>query len=364
VAAGSAHNAAIKADGSLWTWGSNTHGQLGDGTRVDRDRPVRIGAGGWVHVAAGAVHSAAIDAEGRLYTWGDNSKGQLGVGVAVAASSTPVEIPQYAVSNRWVGLAAGDFHTVAVTQDGDMWAWGSNEFGQVGNNGAAAIEPLPVLIGGHTCAAFGGVCRKWVVVAAAGDHTLAILYDFDGVALTYPLWAWGRNDVGQVGDGTLDDKPSPVKIRADMGWVSVSAGRTHSFAMTGVGGTELWVWGDNSWGQLGIGSAVPWVQEPVRFDAALWRSVSGGGAHSAAIMPDGTLWAWGLNSSGQLGTGVDLNRNTPGQVGTAATWAAVSAGFSHTVAVHSNGTLWAWGLNDAGQLGDDAAWVEALVEIP
>jgi alpha-tubulin suppressor-like RCC1 family protein len=374
LAAGWDHSAAITSGGALWTWGSNAYGQLGDGTRVDRDVPVQIPAGAgltWQTVSAGEAHTVAIRSDGRVFTWGDNSLGQLGRALGANGERCPAapslcgaptsgEIPQFLGFDPWVGVAAGASHTVAITRDGSLWAWGNNEFGQVGNGAASIREPVPVLVERYLSTPYGGPSRKWIAVAAAGDHTLGIKELYDGSVRTFTVWAWGRNDVGQVGDGTQGSRSSPVQIGTAVNWRSVSAGFHHSFATNSMG--ELWRWGSNLAGQLGIGPD-PIALAPVRSDAASWTSAWGGGSHSVGIMQDGTLWTWGRNNAGQLGNGTTVDRLIPVQIGVGSTWATAAAGLGHTLAVRSGGSLWAWGNNDVGQLGDGTAWIDVPIEV-
>ncbi|MEW6684312.1 MAG: hypothetical protein AB1451_15555 [Nitrospirota bacterium] len=391
LAAGEVHNAAIKivgqtADqppisyGTLWTWGNNERGQLGDGTLADRDLPIQIGADAtWRQVAVGSLHTVAIKTDGTLWAWGDNSMGQLGVGSQTEWSATPTEVPKPSASDPWVGVATGAFHTLAITRNGNLWAWGANGNGQLGIPSPAPAPPyppefLPVLVNNPADPV------AWINVAAGGDHTLAIKREFPapGIAI-FTLWAWGDNEFRQVGDGSFTDRSEPTKITLDAStatltpdWQSVLAGGQHSLGLKGAG--ELWGWGDNSFGQVGAVAPVgqDTVGAPMLVDSTTtWRSLAGGTAHSAGVKSNGTLWTWGSNEFGQLGyetidpvTGLPICcQPLPTQLGTETLWSTVSAGYGHTIATKTDGALWAWGLNDAGQLGDDAAWRTTLIEI-
>jgi alpha-tubulin suppressor-like RCC1 family protein len=395
LAAGWNHSAAVAPDGRLWTWGSNAYGQLGDGTFVDRDVPVEIPAGTgltWLKVSAGAGHTVAIRSDGRIFTWGDNSLGQLGRALGATGeqcpplldpctAATPGEIPQFLGFDPWVDVAAGALHTVAITRNGELWAWGNNDFGQIGiaptqpcSEATPCREPFPVRV---QDTANG---EAWLDVDAGRGHTLGIkrevVRDAGGFIVARPvtLWAWGLNENGQVGDGTTIDRTSPTKIGTApdpndptrvvylSGWTSVQAGGEQSFAIMGplntqTGSGELWRWGSNVWGQLDIGLA-PGPTAPVRVDSVSWKSVWGGGLHSVGIMADGTLWTWGQNGFGQLGNGSLGDRFIKVQIGVGSQWATAAAGLFHTLAVRSDGTLWTWGNNNDGQLGDGTAWIQ------
>ncbi len=166
------------------------------------------------------------------------------------------------------------------------------------------------------------------------------------------LWAWGNNFFGQMGNGQagfdnyIND---PAMIGTDTDWAYVCAGNVSSFALKTDG--SLWGWGNNSIGQLGIGSNVNMLV-PTKIGEASYITVTSGYYNTFAIRNDGTLWAWGYNNIGQLGTGDLISRSVPTQIGLDSDWVSVKAGYNHVVALKSNGTIWAWGSNNNGQLGD------------
>ena len=192
-------------------------------------------------------------------------------------------------------------------------------------------------------------------LAAGSYHTVTIKTDST-------LWAWGLNDYGQLGDGTNENKNSPIQIGAETNWASVAAGEAHTVAVKTDG--TLWAWGYNDYGQLGDGTNSS-KNSPVQIGAETnWASVAAGEGHTVAVKTDGTLWAWGLNDYGQLGDQTNKNKNNPIQIGTDTNWASVAAGRYHSVAVKTDDTLWTWGYNDEGQLGDGSAWYENPANIP
>ena len=364
VSAGGRHAVAVRTDGSLWAWGDNSSGQLGigdicccDGGTWYSDIPVRIGtATNWMSVSAGGWHTVAVTTTGELWVWGDNGDGQLGIGDVCCCDGGTYSPMQIGTATNWATVSAGGRHTVAVTTTGELWAWGGNSFGQLGDGTGGCCcdgESIPVRIGAAT---------NWATVSAGYEHTIA-------VTTTGELWAWGRNHYGQLGDDRAwvcccDGgmyRTSPVRIGTATNWTSVSAGGLHTVGIK-IDGT-VWAWGGNDVGQLGNGMAwFEYINSPLRLETTMdWAAVSVGGSHTMAITTNDELWAWGSNVNGQLGDGTGgvcccdggiPYRNSPVRIGTATNWATVSAGDSHTVAITTNGELWAWGSSVDGQLGD------------
>ena len=231
-------------------------------------------------------------------------------------------------------VSAGGSHTVALGQDGRVWAWGRNDFGQLGE-GTITFRLIPVEVGGLPPIA---------AVAAGLNHSLAVGQDGS-------LWAWGQNSLGQLGDGTTSLRPSPARVAGLPPISAGAAGRYHSLALGQDG--SLWAWGQNSLGQLGDGTTASDSPSPARV-AGLppIAAVAAGNAHSLAVGQDGSLWAWGYNLYGQLGDGTTSTRLSPTRVAGLPPISAVAAGFSYSLAVGQDGSLWAWGRNDSGQLGD------------
>jgi len=234
VAAGDRHTVAIRSDGTLWAWGWNNYGQLGDGTTIDQYSPKKIGTDNdWISAAAGEYHTFALKSDGSLWAWGSNAYGQLGDGTTIDQYS-PKKI---GTDNDWISAAAGTWHTVALKSDGRLWACGYNQFGQLGD-GTTTDQYSPKKI---------GTDNDWISVAAGAHHTLALKSDGS-------LWAWGYNRFGQLGDDTTTDQYSPKKIGTDNDWIFAAAGLFHTIALKSDG--SLWVWGYNRFGQLGDGTTI------------------------------------------------------------------------------------------------------------
>ena len=335
VSAGGFHSLAVKADGSLWTWGQNYYGQLGTGARSTSQSastpiPEQI-MQGVVSVSAGQYHSLALKEDGSLWAWGKNHFGEIGdgtyTGVQPGTNSyanndrlTPVKI-----MDNVVFISAGDDHSMAIKRDGSLWAWGRNTDGQLGD-GTIVNRPAPVRIMDDVTS-----------VSAGSNHTMAVKTEGS-------LWVWGSNLRGQLGNGTTTTRLSPVRILN--GVASVSAGRHHSMFIKVDG--SLWAMGWNNNGQLGDGTRTDRLSPVKITENAV--SLSTGSGHTMVVKTDGSLWAWGSNYSGQLGDGTTTTRRTPVRVFYEA--AFVSVGSAHTFAIKPDGSLWAWGWNGNGQLGD------------
>jgi alpha-tubulin suppressor-like RCC1 family protein len=325
ISAGNVCISAIKTDGTLWTWGGNNPtGQLGDNTIISRSTPVTTFAGGtnWKQVSCGYFHTAAIKTDGTLWTWGSGNNGKLGTN-NVIGRSTPVTT--FAGGTNWKQVSGGRDHTAAIKTDGTLWVWGANTFGAlgIGNVTTPICTPVTTFLGGS----------NWKQVSVGGDatttgHTAAI--KTDGT-----LWAWGGNGNGQLGNNNTSGRCTPVTTFAGgTNWKQVATGDSFTSA-TKTDGT-LWTWGDNANGQLGIDNAVDRSTPVTTFAGGTnWKQVDCGYNHTAAIKTDGTLWTWGNASSGRLGNNIggSTSRSTPVTTFAGGTnWKQVDCGFSHTAA--------------------------------
>ena len=327
VSLGGYHSAAITADGSLYIWGDNFCGQLGDGTHTDKTTPVKI-MDNVASVSLGGLRSAAITTDGSLYTWGSNG-GLIGDGTT-EVKSTPVKIMDNVAS-----VSLGDYHSAAITTDGSLYTWGDNEYGQLGD-GTTEDKSTPVKIMDNVAS-----------VSLGDEHSAAITTDGS-------LYTWGYNLFGQLGDGESgfdengDELISTVPIKIMDNAASVSLGWYHSAAITTDG--SLYTWGRNYEGQLGDGTATK-SSTPVKIMDNV-ASVSLGYKHSAAITTDGSLYTWGDNYYGQLGNGTAgyTDKLTPVKI--MDNVASVSLEYEHSAAITIDGSLYTWGDNGWGQLGD------------
>lgn len=320
---------------SVFTWGKNICGLLGDGTAVDKSSPVQENSGtlNWCIVSAGSSHISAIKTNGTLWGWGTNSHGMLGDNTVISKSYPVQEITS---STNWSKTTPGLCHTTAIKTDGSLWSWGANSDGRLGDLTVVSKSSPVREISSST---------NWCQVSAGQQHTLAI--KTDGT-----LWAWGGNFAGRLGDNTNVNKSSPVREATfSSNWCQASAG-DHSVALRVDG--SLWSWGSNVYGQLGTGNTTN-SSIPVReaSTSTNWSQANAGDRFSIGMKTTGAVFGWGRNTVGQLGTGNVTNRCIPWpEISGATNWCKVSTKEEHTIALKTDGTLWAWGCNVCGKLGD------------
>ena len=295
-------------------------------------------------LSAGLSHTAYVDEHGTLWTWGSNQEGQRGAetqetGVDREGNQVAVSGTSLAVLEDVRSVAAGGDFTVALKTDGTLWAWGGNDYGQLGNGTVvSAAQPVQVL--------------DQVTAVSAGDYHVAAIRA-DGT-----LWTWGDNLYGQLGDGTRDSVSAPHQVLTDVRFAVM--GDYHAAAISTDG--TLYTWGSNLDGQLGTGGLGDTTDEgtgamlqltptAVSLPAAV-SDVTVGAGHTAAILSDGTLWTWGRNDAMQLGlTEAGAQVWEPGQVVELVPAQAVSAGTDQTVCLLTDGEVQAWGSPAMGQLG-------------
>lgn len=356
VDAGSTHSCAIKTNFSLWCWGDNSFGQIGNG---DPQGQLCIGGAStfcrdktkkqWVKVSAGYLYTCAIERGSlRLYCWGRNNYGQLGH----SDSIVPVEVSG---GGQWRQVAAGDTHTCAIKTDNTLWCWGRDDKGQLGNDGLYSTKTVPVRVS-------AAISPTWVDVDVENKQSCAVAttfvmycwgqwgwvgtvggsnnptptrvqsgdisyftdwrsvatgrYHICGIRASGALYCFGKNNAGQVGNGTDKDAKFPVPVNANMKWLSVDLGLDFSCGVRSNG--ELWCWGDNFFGQPGqlcgneyslVGPRmcdvfIPAYPSPVREatkSATAWSKLDAGGFHSCSIKSSKQLFCWGQDTQAQLG---------------------------------------------------------------
>lgn len=339
VSAGVAHSAGIRTGGTLWTWGRNNVGQIGDGSTVaSRTTPTQIGtATDWQSISCGGSHTIALKTNGTLWAWGLNSFGQLGNGNTTNSNI----LVQVGTDTDWAYISAGDEFSLALKTNGSLWAWGRNDNSQLGD-GTTVAKNSPIQIGNQT---------NWESISAGANHSLAIKTNGN-------LYGWGVNSLGQLGNGGTANESAPVKIGNDNDWNKVAASTIHSIAFKD--DFSFWVWGGNNEGQLGVGTSGAGTNLTSPFNIISLNgcnTMSKGSQNTIVKKTDGTVWAWGANLVGQLGNGTTSGSFTtsPVQLGSANDWQTISMRGTHVLALKNDGSLYAWGNNIYGQVGDGTA---------
>ena len=333
VAAGQSHTVLVKPDGTVWTWGYNGTGQLGDGTQTQRATPVQVTTlVNIVGVAAGANHTLALDSSGTVWAWGYNFYGQLGDN-STSMRTSPVVVGGLP---NVIAIAAGTSHSVALGADGSVWTWGRNDQGQLGNGNMAVTQSnAPLLISsGWTATA----------IAAGRNHTLVVRTGGE-------LWGWGANGSGQLDDGTTTTpRSSAVRATGITGAVAAAGGSAHSLVLLSNG--QVWATGDDSSGQLGDNGSTARSTMAQVAGVPLASAVAAGQSFSSVRTQAGEVWSWGAGTSGQIGDGAGTTRRTPVKTTLTGTITHHAAGDNHGIAVTSTGIVYTWGYNLFNQLGD------------
>jgi RHS repeat-associated protein len=335
IATGDNFTCALTSTGAVQCWGSNVSGQLGNGTTIDSSTPVAVSglSSGVMAVAAGGYHTCAMTNTGTVKCWGNNYFGQLGNGTTIN-STTPVTVS--GLTSGMIAVAAGALHTCALTNTGAVKCWGYNNRGQLGN-GTTIDSSTPVVVSGLT----SGV----IAVTAGGYHTCALIN-------TGAVKCWGYNVYGQLGNGATINSSTPVAVSGlTSGVIAIETGILHTCALTSTGAVKCW--GYNYSGQLGNGtknnSSIP-VEVSGLVSGVM--AIATGVSHTCALTNTGAVKCWGLNNYGQLGDGTYYNSSTPIVVsGLASGVTVVAGGDSHTCALTSSGMVQCWGRNTAGQAG-------------
>jgi alpha-tubulin suppressor-like RCC1 family protein len=319
VSGGYRNSAAVKTDGTLWTWGDNQYGQLGLGNRTYYSSPKQVGAlTSWAKVSAGFDYVMAIKADGTLWSWGRGNYGLLGLGNLTAYSSPK----QVGALTNWSSVSAGSDHNIAVKTDGTAWSWGYNANGQLGV-GNITNRSSPTQI---------GLLTNWASVnaskGAGGSGTaFGMAIKTDGT-----LWGWGYGGNGQLGTTSLTTRSSPIQVGALTNWLKITA-NGYTSASIKTDGT-LWTWGYGNNGQLGDGTSAT-KSSPVQVGlGTTWSEFSAGSnGNVLATKTDKTLWGWGANSNGELGLNNRTAYSSPKQIGAGSLWSSPQCGYSYTLAL-------------------------------
>jgi alpha-tubulin suppressor-like RCC1 family protein len=342
LAGPAAMSGAATTGGTLQGWGDNLNGQLGNGTATNSDKPVTVDlpVGTTVTaVATGGKHSLALTSTGQVLAWGDNYNGQLGDGTTTDSHTpVPVKLPPGVVAT---GVAAGEDDSLAVTSTGQVYSWGDNFYGQLGDGGTTQSDlPVQAVLPAGTKVVAVRASYNYCMALTAGGHVLT----------------WGYDGSGQLGNGYLTASEVPARIDAPAGTTvtQIANGGYDGLALTSTG--RLLAWGSDQFGQLGDGSRKS-ALKPVAVKlppGTRLTAIGAGSQHSLALTSAGRVLAWGWNAYGQLGDGTTTSSDLPVQVRIPAgvTVTAVSAGGGFSLALTSKGQILTWGNNGFGQLGD------------
>jgi alpha-tubulin suppressor-like RCC1 family protein len=301
ITAGGGHTCAVRQDGTAWCWGLNGHGQLGNNSTTDSLVPVQVsvatGLVDVVSISAGIQHTCAVTSTGTLWCWGLNDHGQLGDNTTTDAH-VPAQItglPQMASVSLWgqqpPSAGNDDAHTCAAAVNGTVWCWGANSAGQLGDN-TATERHAPVQVSNLTDV-------SWITT---GDkYTCARKTDATA-------WCWGYNTDGRLGDGSATDRWLPVPVLANVQMIDAGGGHTCALGSNATASC----WGENSSGQVGDGTVTTRLSpEPVQTPPASFSFLSAGREHTCGLTGAGAAWCWGLNNYGQLGIGSQTDQNVP-----------------------------------------------------
>lgn len=351
----------LKSDGTVWTWGSNAGGKLGIGDATTNRVlvPVEVHGVGNIDylnsisaIMGGEAHNVALKSDGTVWAWGLNFLGMLGDGTT-NSQALPVQVGLASVPplTSVTKLGGRTYWNLAVKSDGSMWAWGMNYFGQVGNgtvNPSGTSQVLtPVMVSNSQP---GGAVNNPLQVSCGYTYGVALLTNGT-------VWTWGTGGNGELGCGTTTISYTPVQVTGLSNVVAISSGWKHTLALKSNG--TVWAWGKNLSGELGDGTTINRSNAIQVLNVSNIVAVSGGDYNSVALRSDGTVWKWGLNDVGELGIGsADANAHPLAVQVTVDTF---GAGFSnvvkvanrdyHNLALKADGSVWMWGANDQGQCG-------------
>ena len=374
IAAGGAHSCMIQS-GTAYCWGSNSNGQLGDGSTISSTSPVPVYTGGVLagrtltQIVAGASNTCALDSTGAAYCWGLNTSGQLGNNSSLTQSLVPVTVTTSGVltGKTLTQLAAGNAHVCALDSTGTAYCWGSNGNGQLGIN-STTKSPVPVAV--TTGGVLSGVTLTQL--AAGYGHTCA-------VSSTGAAYCWGANGNGQLGNSSTTPSLVPVAVTTSgvlsglsLTQVSADQGGQYTCALASTG--AAYCWGAASYGQLGNGaSSTPGVPVAVSTSGVLsgvsLTQIATGSGTTCAVSSGGAGYCWGQDANGELGNNSTTSGTVPvamttSGLGSAETLTQVSLGTNFGCALDSANAVYCWGLNTSGQVGNPATGTHFLTPTP
>lgn len=344
------HAVAVRNDGTVWAWGDNSFGALGSGAAYTPNSPVQTqGIDNVIAVATESNHSLALQSNGTVWAWGSNGLSQLGPNGSTTWPHTDRAPVHVSGLNNIVAIEAGVNYSVALRNDGTVWAWGNNSLGTLGN-GTTIRHSTPQQVSG---------LNDVVAISSGAFHVVALRSDGT-------VWAWGDNRHGQLGVNGNTESPAqnatPIQVAGLNNVTAIAAGQRYTLALLSDG--TLRAWGLNRDGQLGDGTTTSRTTPVQVLNLNNVSSISAGWDHSVARLSDGTLRAWGRNGFGQLGDDTRTHHTTPVPVLNLNHVTTMAAGGNRTFAVRNDGTVWAWGYNNLGRLNVNASGSVVSVSTP
>ncbi len=355
--------------GAAYCWGTNIVGELGnDNLGTNSATPVTVGTAAtgtlfndWVKISASTDYNCGLRSGGTMWCWGVDTNGKLGNGATSGNYAYPIQVGTVGTStvfSDWVYIAAGNTTACGIRSTGEAYCWGSGANGRIGNN-AATTQSTPVKVGtAGTSTAF----TDWTSISHK-DQTGC------GTRANGTAWCWGTGSNGQLGNGASSNSNFPVQVGTGgsgtdfTDWIKTSNGIDFSCGLRGNG--TIWCWGNATVGELGNGVTTTSSNVPVQVGTGGtstlftdWTDLMSGNAFSCGVRSNGTAWCWGQGSNGRLGYNSTTTSNVPVQVGTAGTgtaftdWVSVGLGTQTACAMRSNNTGWCWGKGTEGQVGN------------
>ena len=329
----------------LFAWGANNYGQLGVGDTAARSSPTQVGTSvNWSVVTGCNPNVFGIQSDGSLWSWGYNLTGELGQDDVNVTRQTPTRVGNL---TTWSKVAAGNSdantsHVFAIQTNGTLWSWGTDSYGELGQTTRFLHRSSPTQVGSGT---------TWKEISAGYRNGFGILTN--GTLWSWGFWAWGVNT-----GGAIVHRSSPTQVGTLSDWSKISASDAAPLVLAIKTTGTLWAWGVNTGGALGLNNIVH-RSSPVQVGTLTgWQSVTCEYYTVAAVKTNGTLWAWGRNNYGQLGLNDTADRSSPTQVGLLTDWKEVNSGTQASAGIKTNGTLWAWGRNNYGAIGNNEPTVD------
>ncbi|MDB5053619.1 MAG: hypothetical protein JWM44_1669 [Bacilli bacterium] len=370
IGAGGSHSLAVKQDGTVWAWGQNTFGQLGNGEYGDKAKdqfmPIQVkGIENVVAVAGGSRHSLAVKKDGTVWAWGGNVYGEIGDGTNSTMDDTTYKIlinndrplpVQVKNLDHIIAVTAGWYVSYALKDDGTVWVWGIVSMDIDGKQVYNSTVPLQITS-----------LTDIVSVAVGWNQFMALKKDGT-------VWTWGSNSNGQLGDGLVTiseikdhvmnvieyhDTRTPAQIKDFNNVKAIAAGASFAVAVKNDG--TVWAWGSNGKGQLGDGTKVDKHVPTLLKTISNVETVAADTGGPIFLKKDGTVWTTGDNSGGQLGNGSYKDQDVPAQVQGLSKVNQIASGIGfHVMAIAENNSLWTWGMNSNGQIGDGEKWYRTI----